>query len=246
MSISSPTALITGGAKRIGRAIATLLHEQGFNIMVHYKSSSEQANQLVNELNAARENSAACVSVDLLDTASIPKLIDATLEQFGQLNVLINNASTFYPTPIELINDEFWNDLIGSNFKAPAFLIKAAVPALRESGGCVVNIIDIHAQRPLSNHPVYCSAKAGLEMLTKSLAVDLAPQIRVNAVSPGAILWPEMGNSEISQSELLQQIPLQRMGDPIDIAKAANFLITEADYMTGQVLTVDGGRSVGI
>lgn len=246
MSNSTPTALITGGAKRIGRAIASLLHSEGFNIMVHYRSSSEQAHGLVNELNEIRGASAACVSVDLLDTASIPSLIEATLDQFGQLNALVNNASTFYPTPIELVNEEYWNDLVGSNFKAPAFLIQSAVPSLRETKGSVVNIVDIHAQRPISNHPVYCSAKAGLEMLTKSLAVDLAPDIRVNAVSPGAILWPEMGNSEISQQELIERIPMKRMGDPLDIAKAVKFLIREADYMTGQILAVDGGRSVGI
>ena len=168
------------------------------------------------------------------------------MRTFGRLDVLINNASTFYPTPIELLDDEFWNDLVGSNFKAPAFMIKAATPHLRETEGCIINIVDIYAQRPLSNHPVYCSAKAGLEMLTKSLARDLAPQIRVNGVSPGAILWPENDNTELTQSQLLERIPLARMGHPSDVAKTVKFLVFEGGYITGQIIAVDGGRSIVI
>ena len=238
------TALITGGAKRIGNAIAHKLHASGFNIMVHYRSSAGAATALVDEFNQIRDGSAASVSGDLQDISVIPNIINATIETFSRLDVLVNNASTFYPTPIELINDEFWNDLIGSNLKAPAFMVKAAAPHLKECGGSIINIIDIYARKPLSNHPIYCSAKAGLEMLTKSLARDLAPQVRVNGVSPGAILWPKNGNSEFTQDDLLELIPLKRMGQPEDIAKAVKFLVVDGDYITGQILAVDGGRSI--
>jgi pteridine reductase len=240
----SKTALITGGAKRIGNAIAHQLHASGFNVMVHYRSSAGAASALVDELNQIRDGSAASVRGDLHDISAIPDIVNATIERFSGLDVLVNNASTFYPTPIELINDEFWNDLVGSNLKAPAFMVKAAAPHLRKRGGSIINIIDIYARNPLSNHPIYCSAKAGLEMLTKSLARDLAPHVRVNGVSPGAILWPENGNSEFTQDDLLVLIPLKRMGQPEDIAKAVKFLVVEGDYITGQILAVDGGRSI--
>lgn len=246
MKSSNRTALITGGARRIGNEIARTLHAAGLNVMVHYRSSATEADRLVAELNESRAESAATVRGDLHDIHIIPGLIEATIARFDRLDVLINNASTFYPTPIELLEDEYWRDLIGSNLKAPAFLIKAAAPHLRQFEGCIVNIVDIYAQRPLSNHPIYCSAKAGLEMLTKSLARDLAPQIRVNGVSPGAILWPENDNSESLQSELLERVPLARMGQPGDIARAVKFLIFDGDYITGQIIAVDGGRSIVI
>ena len=246
MAQSNPTALVTGGARRIGKEIAITLHDAGYNIMIHYRSSASAAEDLLNQLNAKRPNSAATISGDLLNTAAIPGIIEETVDTFSSLDVLINNASTFYPTPIELIDDEFWNDLVGSNLKAPAFMVKSAAPHLRKSNGAIVNIIDIYARRPLANHPIYCAAKAGLEMLTKSLARDLAPQVRVNGVSPGAILWPENGNSEISQAKLIEQIPLHRMGSPEDIAKTVKFLVVDGDYITGQIIAVDGGRSVVI
>ena len=214
--------------------------------MVHYRSSANAANILVNELNNDRENSAASVQGDLIDIEAIPNIIEQTINTFGRLDVLVNNASTFYPTPIELIEIDFWNDLVGSNLRAPAFMVKSAAKHLRESNGCIINIVDIYAQKPLSNHPLYCSAKAGLEMLTKSLARDLAPEIRVNGVSPGAILWPEQGNSEVTQEDLLERVPLKRMGEPNDIAKTVRFLIDEGTYITGQIIAVDGGRSVVI
>lgn len=238
------TVLITGGAKRIGNVIAHTLHASGHNVMVHYRSSADAANQLVSELNSLRVNSAASVQGDLLDLARIPKIVDATIAEFGRLDVLINNASTFYPTPIELINDEFWADLMGSNLKAPAFMVKSAAQYLRVSNGNIINIVDIYSRKPLSDHPIYCAAKAGLEMLTKSLARDLAPDVRVNGVSPGAILWPENDNNPASQSALLEKVPLNRMGDPNDIAKTVKFLVEEGSYITGQIIAVDGGRSV--
>ena len=246
MSPDTPVALITGGAKRIGNEIARAMHAAGYNIMVHYRSSADAAEVLIKELNAERPDSAATVVGDLLDIAAIPKIVNTTIDTFSRLDVLINNASTFYPTPIELIDDDFWNDLVGSNMKAPAFMVKSAAPHLRKTQGCIVNIIDIYARRPLANHPIYCTAKAGLEMLTKSLARDLAPEIRVNGVSPGAILWPEQGNDEISQAALLERVPLKRMGRPEDIAKTVKFLVMEGTYITGEIIAVDGGRSVVI
>ena len=246
MSETRKTILITGGAKRIGRQMAKTLHAAGHNIAVHYRSSSGSATQLVDELNSIRDNSIMSVQADLLDINAIPRLMDSVVEHFGRLDVLINNASSFYPTPIELLEDEFWNDLVGSNLKAPSFMAKHATKHLREAGGTIINIVDIHARNPMANHPIYCAAKAGLEMLTKALARDLAPAIRVNAISPGAILWPEQQSSEAEQAEILRKIPLQRLGDPKDIAQLALFLIDQADYITGQVIAVDGGRSVMI
>jgi len=240
------TVLVTGGAKRIGNVIAHTLHDSGHNIMVHYRSSAGAADKLVQELNKIRSDSASSVQGDLLDLARIPKIIETTISEFGRLDVLINNASTFYPTPIELINEEFWTDLMGSNLKAPAFMVKSAAKYLRASNGNIINIVDIYARKPLSDHPIYCAAKAGLEMLTKSLARDLAPEIRVNGVSPGAILWPENDSDSASKSALLEKVPLNRMGDPSDIAKTVKFLIEEGSYITGQIIAVDGGRSVVI
>lgn len=246
MTLISKTILITGGAKRIGRQMALTLHAAGHNVVVHYRSSAGAANELVSKLNGERDNSAIMVQGDLLDLPCIPGLIQQCIDAFGQLDVVINNASTFYPTPIELIEDDFWKDLIGSNLKAPAFIAKAAAKHLRASSGSIINIVDIHARHPMANHPIYCSAKAGLEMLTKSLARDLAPEVRVNAVAPGAILWPENDAGMASQQEVLEKVPLQRMGQPEDVAKLVRFLIDEADYITGQIIAVDGGRSVMI
>jgi len=243
---NNKTVLITGGAKRIGNVIARLLHAKGYNIVVHYRSSADAADQLIQSLNKNRVNSAAMVQGDLLDIASIPNIVNTTIDTFDSLDVLINNASTFYPTPIELINEEFWTDLVGSNLRAPMFMVKSAAPHLRSTNGCIINLVDIYAQKPLSDHPIYCSAKAGLEMLTKSLAIDLAPEIRVNGVSPGAIMWPEHDTHPLKQSELLEKVPLKRMGEPEEIAKTVRFLVEDATYISGQIITVDGGRSVVI
>ena len=240
------TILITGGAKRIGRQMALSLHEAGHNIVVHYRSSAGAANQLVTELNSNRENTACCLQADLLDIQAIPGLVAEASEAFGGLDALINNASTFYPTPIELLEEEFWNDLLGSNLKAPAFLVKACAAHLKKSNGSIINILDIHARKPMAKHPIYSAAKAGLEMLTMALARDLAPQVRVNGVSPGAILWPEVDAGMEDQNTVLEKIPLQRMGEPEDIASLVRYLIDNAPYITGQVIAVDGGRSVVI
>jgi len=246
MSHETRTTLITGGAKRIGRQMAITLHQAGHNIVVHYRSSAGAASELVKQLNDTRQDSAIALQGELLDTDSIPNLVAQAAEAFDGLNVLINNASTFYPTPIELLQDEFWNDLVGSNLKAPAYMAKACVPYIRENNGSIINIVDIHARKPMANHPIYCSAKAGLEMLTMSLARDLAPNIRVNGVSPGAILWPENDSGMAEQQEVLEKIPMGRMGQPEDVANLVRFLVDEAEYITGQIIAVDGGRSVVI
>ncbi len=244
-TLDGKVVLVTGAARRIGAAIVTRLQENGAQVAIHYRGSAGEAESLAAELNAAREDSAMTIQADLLDTAALPGLIDQVMDWRGRLDVLVNNASTFYPTPVGDITEEHWTDLVGSNFKAPLFLSQAAMPHLRDSKGAIVNIVDIHAQRPLRNHPVYGPAKAALAMLTRSLAKDLAPEIRVNGVSPGAILWPEDGMSDAAQRTILQQVPLARAGDPSDIAGCVLYLLRDATYVTGQIIAVDGGRSVG-
>ena len=238
-------ALITGAARRIGATLARTLHSHGANVVVHFGSSSADADALVAELNAQRAGSALAAQADLRETGTLEAFVADIAAQTGRLDVLLNNASTFYPTPLEDLTESQWDDLIGTNLKAPLFLAKAATPFLQESGGQIVNIVDIHAQRPLKNHPVYGPAKAGLAMLTRSLAKDLAPEVRVNGVSPGAILWPEDGMSDKAEQSILKQVPLKRMGEPEDIARTILFLVKDAPYITGQIIAVDGGRSVG-
>ena len=240
----SKTTLITGGAKRIGRTVAKHLHERNHNIMIHYRSSTQDAQQLKHELNSLRANSCEIVQADLSDINSFESINNHAMKTFGRLDVLINNASSFYPTPLAQVDETKWDDLMASNLKAPLFLTKQLLPQLQKNGGCILNIIDVYAERPLAHHPIYCSAKAGLKMLTKSLARDLAPNIRVNGIAPGAILWPENDAMLDSQEDLLKRIPLNRLGDPEDIAKTACFLIETAPYITGQIIAVDGGRSV--
>ena len=230
--------LITGAARRIGAAIATLLHNSGATIAVHYRNSADDAQALVNNLNALRGDSARAFQADLLLTAQLPSLIDEVLAWSGRLDGLVNNASSFYPTPIGEISEQDWDALIGSNLKAPLFLAQAAHPELAQRRGSIVNIVDIHAQRPLRDHSVYGSAKAGLAMLTRSLAKDLAPDVRVNGVSPGAILWPENGMSDAVKDTIIEQIPLARPGNPEDIAGCVLYLVRDASYVTGQIIAV--------
>jgi pteridine reductase len=244
-SLTGKWALITGAAKRIGATIATELHRAGCNVAVHYFRSSDAADALVEQFNRERADSALAVGADLRDSSALPALIEAVIAAAGRLDVLINNASSFYPTALGTITEDDWTDLIHSNLKAPLFLSQAALPHLREARGCIVNMVDIHAQRPLRDHPVYGPAKAGLAMLTRSLAKDLAPEIRVNGVAPGAILWPEDGMSESVKKNIIGKIPLARPGDPSDIAATVLFLVRDAPYITGQIIAVDGGRSVG-
>jgi len=212
---------------------------------VHYRDSSTDADVLVDRLNGERPDSAARFQADLNDTEALTTLVDKVVGWHGALDILVNNASSFYPTPPGEITEAHWDDLIGSNLKAPLFLSQAALPALREAKGVIINLIDVHAQRPLRNHTVYGLAKAGLAMLTRSLAKDLAPDVRVNGVSPGAILWPGNGMNDTTKDTILQQIPLQRPGDPEDIAGCVLYLVRDATYITGQIIAVDGGRSIG-
>lgn len=244
-TLSNKVFLVTGAARRIGASIVTRLHANGARVAIHYRGSKDAAFKLRDQLNAAREDSAMAVQADLLRTDALEALVDSVIQWGGSLDGLINNASSFYPTPIDKVDEDAWDDLMGSNLKAPLFLSKAAVAPLRASNGVIINIVDIHAERPLRNHLIYGPAKAALAMLTRSLAKDLAPDIRVNGVSPGAILWPESGMADAAQQSILQQIPLQRAGDPDDIAGCVLYLVRDAHYVTGQIIAVDGGRSIG-
>lgn len=244
-SLNDKVVLVTGAARRIGAAIVTCLQENGARVAIHYRGSAEEAERLAAVLNEARADSAKAFQADLLDTGAIARLVTAVTAWTGRLDGLVNSASTFYPTPVGEITEDHWTDLAGSNFKAPLFLSQEVAPHLRQSHGAIVNIIDIHAQRPLRDHALYGSAKAALAMLTRSLAKDLAPDIRVNGVAPGAILWPEDGMTEAVQNSILRQVPLQRAGDPDDIAGCVLYLLRDASYITGQIVAVDGGRSIG-
>ena len=243
-SLAGKTVLITGGAKRVGAAIARELHAAGANLAIHYRKSAAQARTLAEELNAARPASAATVAGELLDIDRLPTLVEFALRSFGTLDVLINNASTFYPTKLGEITAAAWDDLLGTNLKVPTFLSQAAAPALRKSAGLILNIVDIHALRPLRDHTVYCTAKAGLHMLTRSLAKELGPEIRVNGIAPGPILWPEGQPDSPAQRKIIERTILKRIGKPSDIARTALFFAAHAPYITGQILAVDGGRSV--
>jgi len=212
--------------------------------MLHYRTAAADAEALAAELNAGRADSAFCVQADLLDTAQLPRLVADTLARFGRLDALVNNASSFYPTPLGSIDAAAWDDLIGSNLKAPLFLSQAAAPALRATRGALVNITDIHAERPLAGYPLYCAAKAGLLGLTRALAIELGPEVRVNAVAPGPVLWPDDGQfPSPERREIVAHTLLKREGSPQDIARAVRFLLADAAYVTGQVLNVDGGRT---
>lgn len=243
--LAGHAALITGAAKRLGAAIARGLHAAGANVAIHFHRSAADAERLRDELNAARGHSAITIGGDLLDTARLPEIVERTVTAFGRLDVLVNNASSFYATPLGTISLAQWNDLIGTNLQAPLFLAQAAAPHLRQSQGLIVNMIDIHAQRPLPAHPLYSTAKAGLAMLTRSLARELGPQIRVNGIAPGPILWPEGGIDADLQQEIIAKTQLKRTGSPDDIVRTVLFFVKDAPYITGQILAVDGGRSVG-
>ncbi len=241
--VTNKTALITGSAKRIGAAIAKHLHKVGMNIIIHYNTSASEADELVRELNETQPDSAISVQANLERKECYAALIDAALEFKGGIDVLINNASAFYPTLIDTLSDEQWNEIININLKAPLFLSQLATESLHKNKGCIINIADIHANRPLTDHTVYSVSKSGLIMLTQSLAKELAPTIRVNAISPGAITWPGEMDDETKQ-EILDHTAMKKTGSMEDISKAVLFLIKDADYITGQVLNIDGGRTL--
>jgi len=243
-SLQDKVALITGGGRRIGAEICRMLHQDGMNLVIHYRNSEEDAHALQAELHEQRPDSVLLVQGDITSIPKLQNLVFATTEEFGQLDVLINSASTFYPTPIGETDEVQWDDLMGTNLKAPFFLSQAAAPHLKASRGCIVNMTDIHGKRTLKNHPVYTAAKAGLISLTKALARELAPEVRVNAVAPGAILWPENDLDEMAKQRIVSRIPLKQPGSPEHVASTVRFLIRDADYITGQVIAVDGGRLV--
>ncbi|MEM6639321.1 MAG: pteridine reductase [Pseudomonadota bacterium] len=236
--------LITGAARRVGAASARYLHNLGARIAIHYRASSTDADALAAELNATRPDSAIAVQADLINLDTHAALIERVVSAFGHLDVLVNNASTYYPTPVGTMTDAHWNDLMGSNLKAPLFLSQAAAPALAARRGLIVNIEDINASRPLKSFTLYCCAKAGTAMLTQSLAVELGPDVRVNGIAPGPILWPEHEVSDADKASVIDSTLLKRTGEPLDIARALAFLIADASFVTGQSIAVDGGRSL--
>lgn len=242
MTTEAPVALITGAAKRIGAAVARLLHQRGFNVIIHYQHSEHEAVALVSDLNNQRANSASAIGADLSCHNAITRMAEQVKQQCSALTVLINNASSFYPTPVDNISLEDWRVLMGSNAKGPLFLTQKLIGHLA-TDAMIGNIVDIHIERPLYGHTVYSMAKSALCTMTRSLALELAPRIRVNAVAPGAILWPERGISEQDKAKLINTIPLERLGTPSDIAETLWFLIN-APYITGQIIHVDGGRSI--
>lgn len=241
-SLTGKVALITGAARRIGAVVARTLHREGATVVIHYKSSEQEAKALQHELNTSRASSCFLLQADLLETPQFPNLMKQLIEQVGQLDILINNASSFYPTPLGTIQEQQWDDLLGTNLKAPLFLSQAAAPYLQKQQGVIINLADVHGLRPLSEFSVYCAAKAGLIMLTQVLARELGPAIRVNGIAPGAILWPEHSMGEDQRAELLSKTALERIGSPEDIASTVLFLVRDAQYITGQVIAVDGGR----
>ena len=243
-ALRDQVVLITGGARRVGADSARTLHAAGANILIHYRSSAAAAIALADEFNRMRPHSAAIFAAHLLNADAPEKLVAATLLEFGRLDILINNASSFYRTPVGQITLPQWDDLIGSNLKAPLFLAQAAAPSLRAERGLIINMVDIHALRPLKAHPVYSAAKAGLAMLTRSLARELGPEIRVNGIAPGPVLWPEGDLDEELKREIIGRTALKRHGTPQDIARTALFLAKDAPYITGQIIAVDGGRSI--
>lgn len=247
-SLQNKVILITGGAKRVGASICRLLHASGANLMIHYRRSAKEARALQAELNLQRPNSVAIIQGDLLNLSILPSLIQESIKHFGQLDVLINNASSYYPTEIGDIKDDQWQDLMGSNLKAPLFLAQSAAAELRKQHGCIINITDMHVERPKKGYIVYSVAKAGLVTLTKSLAHELSPEVRVNAVAPGPVMWPEDNPQfdELYRQRVISQTLLKRIGEPNDIAKAVKFLIQDAPFITGQIIAVDGGRSLNL
>lgn len=243
-SLANKVVLITGAARRVGAETARLLHQCGASIVLHHRNASMDARALVASMSDLRARSASALQADLLDTEHLPHLVSAVVERYGRIDALVNDASSFFPTPLGQIGERQWNDLVGTNFKAPLFLTQAAATHLRATHGAVVNIVDIHAERPLKNYPLYCAAKAGLLGLTRALAIELAPEVRVNGVAPGPILWPEDGLFDAdSRAAIIDHTLLKRRGEPADIARTVHFLLAEADFVTGQIIAVDGGHS---
>jgi pteridine reductase len=241
-----PVALITGAARRVGAVIAHTLHAAGYDLALHYRHSADAAGALANALEQQRAGSTLLLQAELSDLPALPRMIEQVLSRYGRLDALVNNASAFYPTPLGTATSAQWNELFASNAQAPFFLAQAAIPALREARGGIVNLLDIYAERPLAGHTLYCMAKASLAAMTRSLALELGPDVRVNGVAPGAVLWPTEGKSDADQQALLARTPLQRAGSPDDVAGAVLWLLRDAPYVTGQTIRVDGGRTLSV
>jgi pteridine reductase len=247
MLLDGKTALITGAANRLGAQIARTLHQNGANLIIHYRESATNAKSLEQQLNSLRAGSACCLQADLNDLEAITNLSRIAAQTYAGIDILINNASSFYPTPINEITENDWDDLIGTNLRAPLFLSRACYPYLRKATGVIINMLDIYASSPLKNHSLYCCAKAGNQMLVKSLALEMAPEVRVNGIAPGAILWPEKNDAALvkKQQAILKQVPLGRTGSPESITQTVMFLLNN-DYITGEVIRVDGGRLLSL
>lgn len=241
-----PLALVTGGGKRVGAVIARTLHAAGYDLALHCRHSVAEAEALAVELERRRADSTVVLQADLSDPDAPAALVDTLLAQAGRLDALVNNASAFFPTPVGSATLAQWDELFASNARAPFFLAQAAAPALRAARGAIVNLVDIYAERALADHPIYCMAKAALAAMTRALALDLAPEVRVNGVAPGAVLWPGDGKPYADQEALLARTPLRRSGSPEDVAGAVLWLVRDAPFVTGQVLAVDGGRVLSV
>ncbi|WP_199099590.1 pteridine reductase [Dyella sp. ASV21] len=241
-----PVALITGAGKRVGAVIARTLHAAGYDLALHYRHSATETELLAASLERMRANSTYTVQAELADIDGLHGMMERVLARFGRLDALVNNASAFYPTPVGTATVAQWNELFASNAQAPFFLSQAATPALREAGGAIVNLVDIYAERPLAQHPLYCMAKAALAAMTRSLALDLGPQVRVNGIAPGAVMWPSDGKPYDDQQAMLARTPLQRAGSPEDVAGAVLWLLRDAPFVTGQIIRIDGGRTLSV
>ncbi|WP_350016167.1 pteridine reductase [Rhodanobacter sp. IGA1.0] len=241
-----PVALITGAGRRVGAVIARMLHAAGYDVALHYRHSATDARALADELEAQRGASTLLLQAELAELSALPGMIDRLLARYGRLDALVNNASAFFPTPVDTATAEQWSALFASNAQAPFFLSQAAIPALRASRGAIVNMVDIYAERPLAGHPLYCMAKAALAAMTRSLALDLGPDIRVNGIAPGAVLWPGDGKAYDDQQAMLARTPLKRAGAPDDVASAVLWLLRDAPFVTGQIIRVDGGRTLAV
>ena len=243
---SRPVVVITGAAKRVGAVMAETFCEAGYDLALSYRHSRAEAEALAARCEAKRAQSCLVLPLDLADTAALAPFVDRVVAHYGRLDALVNNASSFYPTPLANATEAQWDDLFAANAKAPFFLAQAAAPHLARARGCIVNLVDIYGERPLAKHPIYSMAKAALGMMTMALAKDLGPEVRVNGIAPGAVLWPESGKAETERRELLARTPLGRAGEPADLARAALFLVRDAPYVTGQILRVDGGRTLTV
>jgi len=241
-----PVALITGAGRRVGAVIARTLHAAGYDLALHYRRSADEARALASELEQQRPCSTLLLQAELVELATLPPMIEQLLAHYGRLDALVNNASAFFPTPLGTATSSQWNELFASNAQAPFFLSQAAIPALRQARGGIVNLLDIYAERPLANHPIYCMAKAALSAMTRSLALDLAPDVRVNGVAPGAVMWPSQGKPYDDQQAMLARTPLARAGVPEDVAGVVLWLLRDAPFVTGQTIRVDGGRTLSV